>query len=79
MKGTVDHGGVLTLEDMQGYEAQLVEPLVGTYRGYEILGAAIPQSGASIIEGLNILENADLASAGHFSSGLGNASISLRR
>ncbi|MGB6123050.1 MAG: gamma-glutamyltransferase [Bacteroidota bacterium] len=68
VNGTVERGGVLTTEDMQRYEAQLAEPLVGTYRGYEILSTAIPQSGVSIIEGLNILENVDLASAGHFST-----------
>jgi len=68
VSGTVEHGGVLTLEDMKRYEAQLVEPLVGTYRGYEILSAAIPQSGVSIVEGLNMLENTDLASTGHFST-----------
>ena len=68
VSGTVEHGGVLTLEDMEGYEAQLVQPLAGTYRGHEILSAAIPQSGVSIIEGLNILENTDITSAGHFST-----------
>jgi gamma-glutamyltranspeptidase/glutathione hydrolase len=65
---TVEHGGVLTLEDMRNYEAQLVEPLVGTYRGYDIVSTAVPQAGVSIIEGLNILENTDLASAGHFAT-----------
>jgi len=68
VNGAVAHGGVLTLQDMEGYEAQLVEPLIGSYRGYEILSAAIPQSGASIIEGLNILENTDLAATGHFAT-----------
>jgi gamma-glutamyltranspeptidase/glutathione hydrolase len=65
---TVEHGGVLTLEDMKNYQAQLVEPLVGTYRGYDIVSTAVPQAGVSIIEGLNILENTDLASAGYFAT-----------
>ena len=65
---TVEHGGILTLEDMAAYEAQLVDPLVGTYRGYEIVSTALPQSGASIIEGLNILGHVDLASMGHYAA-----------
>ena len=68
VKTTVEHGGVLTLDDLQSYHAQLVAPQMGTYRGYEIISAAIPQSGAAIVEGLNILENTDLAAMGHFSS-----------
>jgi gamma-glutamyltranspeptidase / glutathione hydrolase len=60
-------GGMLTLNDLKNYHAVVTEPLHGTYRGYEIITAAAPQSGSSILEGLNILENANLKSMGHYS------------
>jgi len=62
------NGGMLTMDDMKNYQAVVTEPLHGTYRGYDILTANVPQSGVSILEGLNILENADLGKMGHFST-----------
>src|SRR5256885_634114 len=45
-----------------GYRAKVREPLRGTYREYEIIGAPPPSSGGTcLIEMLNILENFDLA------------------
>jgi gamma-glutamyltranspeptidase / glutathione hydrolase len=67
VKGIQKRGGVLTLNDFATYEAELGQPLEGTYRGYNILTANVPQSGISIIQGLNMLENYDLRSSGHFS------------
>ncbi len=67
VKGIRDRGGVLTEKDFSSYEAELTKPLEGNYRGYDILTANLPQSGISLIEGLNMLENFDLKSGGHFS------------
>lgn len=60
------NGGTFTLDDFKNYQPVLTIPEKGTYRGYDILSAANPQSGVSIIEGLNILENVDLKSLGHY-------------
>ena len=60
-----NHGGLFTLEDFRDYREIATKPVAGTYRGYDVLSAAIPQSGASIIEALNILENVPLADLGH--------------
>ncbi len=60
-------GGVMTADDLSGYEAELGVPLRGSYRGYEILAAGVPQSGEAILQALNMLENEDLAAMGHFS------------
>ncbi len=58
-------GGFLTLEDLANYEVQVMEPVTGTYRGYQILSSPLPSSGGThVIEALNILENFDLASYG---------------
>ncbi len=62
------NGGMLSLQDLKNYQPVITEPLKGSYRGYDILTANTPQSGSSILEGLNILENANLASMGHYST-----------
>lgn len=62
VKSAQEAGGVLTMEDMKNYNIRVNEPLVGTYRGYEIVTSAPPSSGgAHIIEILNILENYDMS------------------
>ena len=70
VKGIKKRDGYLSLNDLANYEANISSPRYGTYRNYEILSAGIPQSGVSVIEGLNILENIDLKESGHYS---GNA------
>ena len=50
-------------------EAQIREPLHGTYRGYELLTAPPPHSGVHVVEALNILENEALGAARHYASG----------
>lgn len=54
-------GGILTLEDLSGYEAREVAPLVTEHRGHRV--ATNPQCGGGItlIEILNILDGLDLA------------------
>lgn len=54
--------GVMTLEDLAGYEVTVTEPVSGTYRGYTLLSSSPPSSGGTIlIEILNILENYDVS------------------
>jgi gamma-glutamyltranspeptidase / glutathione hydrolase len=60
-------GGALTLNDLRNYKAEVVEPVEGSYRGYKIYSAAAPQSGSTVIETLNMLENENLLKLGHFS------------
>ena len=66
--GIAAGGGVLTLEDLRDYRAVLAEPLRGTYRDCEIISANVPLAGGSVIEAMNILENADLRSMGHYTA-----------
>lgn len=62
-------GGLITLEDLERYEAVEREPVRGTYRGYEIIGMPPPSSGGvAVIEMLNILEGYDLRGMGHNSA-----------
>ena len=57
--------GLITEEDLADYEAVWREPLVGEYRGREVVAMPPPTSGGiATLEMLNILEGYDLASAG---------------
>lgn len=55
------YDGVMTLEDLANYKANLREPVKSTYRGYEIISCPPPSSGGThLIEILNVLENYDV-------------------
>jgi gamma-glutamyltranspeptidase/glutathione hydrolase len=61
--------GLITLDDLKGYQAKKREPVRGTYRGYEIVSMPPPSSGGvALVEMLNILEGYDLAAYGFHSS-----------
>ncbi len=64
-----ENGGLITKEDLVGYEAVEMEPVTGTYRGYDIVAMPPPSSGgAAIVEMLNIVEGFDLKEMGHNSA-----------
>jgi gamma-glutamyltranspeptidase / glutathione hydrolase len=66
VKDVNENGGALTLADLRKYKSIVSEPVRGNYRGYEVLSANAPQSGAFVVESLNILENADLHAMGNY-------------
>ncbi len=52
-----DKGGIMTLEDLAAYAPQEVEPIRGTYKGYDILTVPPPASGGlHVIQLLGALE-----------------------
>lgn len=56
-------GGVLTTADLQAFMPRELEPVRGSYRGYEVISSPPPSSGGAIvIEALNMLERFDVAS-----------------
>jgi gamma-glutamyltranspeptidase / glutathione hydrolase len=58
-------GGLVTAKDLARYQVKERDPVLGTYRGYEIISAPPPSSGGTVlIETLNILEGYNLAKAG---------------
>jgi gamma-glutamyltranspeptidase/glutathione hydrolase len=62
-------GGLITAADLAAYEVKEREPVRGSYRGYDIIGAPPPSSGGTtLIEILNILEGFDLAKTGNRSA-----------
>ena len=59
------NGGLIGEEDFADYQIHLREPVLGSYRGYDIVSVAPTSSGGTaIIEILNILEGFDVASLG---------------
>jgi len=63
------NGGIITLEDLEKYQAIEREPIRGTYRGYEIISMPPPSSGGTaMVHMLNILEGFDLKEIGHNSA-----------
>ena len=52
------NGGLITLEDLDSYEAKWRDPVRGTYRGLEVVSMGPPSSGGTVLlEMLNMMEN----------------------
>jgi gamma-glutamyltranspeptidase/glutathione hydrolase len=65
----VANNGIITLEDLEKYEAKEREPIRGNYRGHEIISMPLPSSGGvGLVQMLNILEGFDLKEIGHNSA-----------
>ena len=62
-------GGLVTLEDLAAYQPLIRKPVIGVYRGLEVVSFPPPSSGGvALVETLNILEGFDLAALGAGSS-----------
>ena len=59
------NGGVLSAQDLADYEAQVLDPVRTSYRGYELLGSPAPAGTITQLQTLNILETFDLSPLGH--------------
>ena len=58
-------GGILSLEDLAGYESRFEQPVKSTFMGHEIHGQSTWTQGPMLMQTLNILENFDLKQMGH--------------
>jgi gamma-glutamyltranspeptidase/glutathione hydrolase len=61
-------GGLMTYEDVAAYQAEIDEPVAGTYRGYTVYKTGFWAQGPVMIQALNILEGYDLKAMGHNSA-----------
>ena len=59
------HGGVLRAEDLAAYEAQVLEPVRTSYRGYQLFGSPVPAGTITQLQTLNILESFELGAMAH--------------
>ena len=63
------NGGLITERDLREYEPTIRKPLIGQYRGYEIVTMPPPSSGGTaLLQMLNILEGYNLTYSGPGSS-----------
>jgi gamma-glutamyltranspeptidase/glutathione hydrolase len=63
------YNGLITREDLGHYQAKLRPPLVGHFRGFDILSVPPPSAGGTmLIEMLNVLEPLDLGTANSYPS-----------
>ncbi len=54
-------GGLITTDDLKGYKAVQREPIIGTYRGYDVIAPPPPSSGGiTLLLALNMLETHDV-------------------
>jgi len=59
--GASVRAGRMTLADLANYEARIRQPVMSSYRGYQVYGMPLPSSGGiAVAEALNILEGYDL-------------------
>ena len=59
------NGGLLGVEDLAGYEAEVLEPARASYRGYDLLGSPAPSGTITVLQTLNILGSFELGRLGH--------------
>lgn len=59
------NGGLITLDDLAGYRAEVDQPRSVTFRGYEIHKPGFWTQGPVMLQALNILEGYDLKKMGH--------------
>ena len=58
-------GGILSLEDLAGYQSKYEESVGTTFKGYEIRGQSTWTQGPVLMQALNMLERFDLRQMGH--------------
>ena len=61
-------GGLLTEEDLAGYQVQVAPPVTVNYKGYDVYSTGPWGQGPTFPQALKILEGFDLASMGHNSA-----------
>lgn len=65
VRGTADNPGLMTLDDLAGYEARMPEPVCAPYRIYRVCGMGPPSTGGlTVAMILAFLERFDLGTLG---------------
>ena len=64
--GLNELGGTFTMDDFDQTDPIWIDPVRGSYRGYDIISAAPPQAGLLIVQSLHMMETFDFQRAGHY-------------
>ena len=67
-KFIVEEGGFLTLDDLQSYKPEWINPVSSNYRGFDVWELPPNGQGIAALQILNILEQYDIAIMGHNSA-----------
>lgn len=68
VRSTQEHGGLITMADLDSWEVIIEEPVSTNYRGIDVYKLTHWVQGPVMLQALNILENADLKAMGYNSS-----------
>ena len=59
------NGGILSSRDLAEYDAEVLDPVRSSYRGYELIGSPVPAGTITHLQTLNILEMFELRRLAH--------------
>ena len=59
------NGGILSSYDLAEYDAEVLDPVRSSYRGYELIGSPVPAGTITHLQTLNILEMFELRRLAH--------------
>ena len=65
VRGMQEQGGLMTLEDLDGWQVYIEEPVSTRYKGIDVFKLTHWVQGPVMLQALNILENTDLQSMGY--------------
>lgn len=68
VRGTQEHGGLITLADLDRWRVKLEPPVSVNYKGVDVYKLTVWTQGPAMLQALNILENADLRAMGYNSA-----------
>ncbi len=68
VRGVQEQGGLITLEDMAGWQVRIEEPVWTDYKGIRVYKLTHWTQGPAMLQSLNILENFDLRGMGYNSA-----------
>jgi gamma-glutamyltranspeptidase / glutathione hydrolase len=68
VRATQEHGGLITAEDLDGWEVLVEEPVATNYRGIDVYKLTTWTQGPAMLQALNILEGFDLKAMGYNST-----------
>ncbi len=68
VRGAQEQGGLITMDDLAGWQVHIEEPEMIIYKGLEVYKLTTWVQGPVLLQALNILENFDLRSMGYNSA-----------
>ena len=64
VRGTVEQGGLITLQDLANWKVKIEEPVKTDYKGIDVYKLTVWTQGPAMLQALNILEPMDVKSMG---------------